>query len=601
MTPESPVVALLRRVLADNSARDGGDVARYIPELAKADPSLFGICLVTADGAAYEVGDTRTEFTIQSISKPFSYALALDELGSEQVLARVGVEPTGDAFNEISLDPATGMPYNPMINAGAITTTGLVMEGHGDETVAALLRLYGRFAGRALRVDEAVYRSEWETAHRNRAIAHLLRGSGALRGDPERALYAYLQQCSVLVDTHDLGVMAATLANDGVNPLTGVRAASRRTVGDVLNVMDSCGMYDSAGDWQFTVGLPAKSGVAGGVIAVVPGSFGIAVFSPALDRHGNSVRGVAVFRQLSAELGLHPLRSGYHAPSPLRSSFTLARAGSTVRRPPADAEVIARRGDEVVVAELQGELDFVAAELVVRRILDAQPEPRFAVVDLRHVSVVHRELVPLVAELAAVFASRGGGLLVSDAPDPDGDDPLDGSVTRFADLDLALQWCEDQLLGGATTAPESVALRDHPVVAGLTDDAFERLGAYLERRELAPGASLIRRGEPVDGLYVLTSGRLSALAHLEGRPARRAATLVAGMIVGERSIAGAFDAIGDVVADTGAACYVLPAERMARLRAEEPGIVVAVVSNILSIAAAGIGQLSERPTPALDG
>ncbi|WP_165314298.1 glutaminase A [Agromyces protaetiae] len=601
MTQESPVVALLRRILDENSGLDEGSVATYIPELAKADPSRFGICLVTADGAVYEVGDTRSEFTIQSISKPFAYALALDELGPDEVLARVGVEPTGDAFNEISLDPGTGMPSNPMINAGAITTTGLVVERHGAESAADLLGVFGGFAGRALRLDEDVYRSERETTHRNRAIAHLLRGSGALRGDPEAALDAYLRQCSVLVDAHDLGVMAATLAADGVNPITGVRVVSRRTVGDVLNVMDSCGMYDSAGDWQFTVGLPAKSGVAGGVIAVVPGRFGIAVFSPPLDRHGNSVRGVAVCRQLSSELDLHPLRSGTHAPSPLRSTSTLAGSGSIRRRPDADLEVIARRGSEVFVAELQGELDFVAAELVVRSILDAEPEPRFAVVDLRHVDVLHPAIAPLVVDLGDLLAARGGGLLVSAAPDQVGDDPIGPSVKRFADLDRALEWCEDHLLGGATTAPRSIALRDHPALAGLSGEAFDRLVPYLEPRAVAPGEALIRRGEPIGGLFLLTSGRLSALVPDPGHPARRAATLVAGMPVGERSLVGAVDGVVDVVADTEAECFALPVERMPRLRAEEPGLVVTLVSNLLSIAAARIDEFSGRPAAVARG
>ena len=194
------------------------------------------------------------------------------------------MEPTGEAFNSISLDPATGKPLNPMINAGAITAAGLVAERHGEMAESELLSAYGRHAGRTLSVDDTVYASESGTAHRNRAIAHLLFGAGAVRVEPEAALDLYLRQCSVLVDMRDLAVMAATLANGGVNPVTGERAAAADTVTKVLTVMTTCGMYDAAGQWLYDVGLPAKSGVGGGIIAVLPGRLGIAVFSPAAGR-----------------------------------------------------------------------------------------------------------------------------------------------------------------------------------------------------------------------------------------------------------------------------------------------------------------------------
>lgn len=290
----SPITAYLERLHARHRPVAEGRVATYIPALATADPAWFGICLVTADGAIYEAGDTRQPFTIQSISKPLAYGLVLEQQGEAAVRDRVGVEPTGDAFNSISLAPDTGTPFNPMINAGAIAIASLVRGQNGSRPLEIVLDAYSRYAGRPLTIDQTVYESESATGHRNRAIAHLLRNSGVIAADPEQALQLYFQQCSVLVDCRDLAVMAATLANGGINPLTGLRVARDETVRSVLTVMTSCGMYDFAGEWLYSVGLPAKSGVSGGMLAVLPGQFGIGVFSPLLDSRGNSVRGVRV-------------------------------------------------------------------------------------------------------------------------------------------------------------------------------------------------------------------------------------------------------------------------------------------------------------------
>lgn len=204
-----------------------GDIASYISELTKANPDWFGICLVTATGSIYEVGDTRQPFTIQSISKPFVYGMALEENGRADVLKKVGVEPTGDVFNSISLEPDTGRPRNPMINAGAIATTGLVTGLTLESRLKRMLATFGNFAGRELSLDEEVYRSENETGHRNRAIGHMLRDFEILTTDPIPTVELYFKQCSISVNCHDLGIMAATLANRGTNPVTGACDAWR--------------------------------------------------------------------------------------------------------------------------------------------------------------------------------------------------------------------------------------------------------------------------------------------------------------------------------------------------------------------------------------
>ena len=198
--------------------------------------------LVTASGHVYEVGDTRQDFTIQSISKPFVYGMALEDNGRLQVLAKVGMEPTGDAFNSISLEPGTGRPRNPMINAGAIATASLIAGKSPQTKLRRLLETFGLFAGRELTLDEPVYRSESETGHRNRAIGHMLRNFDILTEDPTPVVELYFQQCSISVTAHDLGIMAATLANRGVNPITGKQALRGEYVESVLSVMGSCGM-----------------------------------------------------------------------------------------------------------------------------------------------------------------------------------------------------------------------------------------------------------------------------------------------------------------------------------------------------------------------
>ena len=302
----SNLQTLIQKLHQDFQPVTDGAVASYIPELAKVDPQRFAISIVTTDGQVIEVGDASHGFTIQSISKIFTYGMALEDHGREVLLERVGVEPTGDPFNSIiRLDEGSKRPYNPMINAGAIATTSLI---HGDSPTDKLNRLLAMFAdymGREIFIDMPTFMSERATGHRNRAIAHLMLNFGMIGDDIEAALDLYFQQCAVMVTCHDLAVMAATLANQGHNPITQTQAVQPDYVRDILSVMYTCGMYNRAGEWAYRVGIPAKSGVSGGILAVVPGQAGIATFSPAIDANGNSVRGVRVFEALSQEYGLH--------------------------------------------------------------------------------------------------------------------------------------------------------------------------------------------------------------------------------------------------------------------------------------------------------
>ena len=309
----SPARAVLQQLHAAHKGVTDGTVAGYIPELARADPEWFGISAVGVDGKTIETGDTAQPFTIQSIAKPFVFGLALDLHGRDRVLAKVGVEPSGEAFNSIVFDERSNRPFNPMVNAGAIGVAGLVEGRDITERVHRLLDMFGRYTGAPVQVDSAVFMSERSTGHRNRGIGHLMLNFGMIDERVEETLELYFQECSVLVTCTDLAMMAATLANGGINPRTGVRAVSERSVQDILAVMYTCGMYDFAGEWAYSVGLPAKSGVSGGILAVVPGRMGLAVFSPRLDSKGNSVRGVRVFQDLSQAYGLHAFSADSNA------------------------------------------------------------------------------------------------------------------------------------------------------------------------------------------------------------------------------------------------------------------------------------------------
>jgi glutaminase len=323
------VAALLAQVHQELAEQGGGAVATYIPELARVSPRLWALAATSVAGETTAAGDADAELTLQSVSKPFVYAWALELLGAERVHERVGVEPAGDSFDSaITLEQATRRPHNPMINAGALAVTGLLAEqGLGIDD---LLQALGRFAGRPLQVDLPIYLSESATAHRNRAIAYLMRHFGMLRAPVEATLDLYFQQCAVLVSPRDLSAMAATLAAGGRQPKTGEQVVSAENLPKVLAVMATGGLYDESGRFAFEVGLPAKSGVCGAIVAVAPGQLGLAAFSPPLDRRGNSVRGLEALTRISRGLGLHVFAARKTAEPPNQDWLNEAAAEALV-------------------------------------------------------------------------------------------------------------------------------------------------------------------------------------------------------------------------------------------------------------------------------
>lgn len=294
-------------------AHHEGQVADYIPALAAANPELFGVAVVDVRGGAHETGDTGTMFSIQSISKAFVYALLCEAVGHEDAYETVGVNNTGAPFNSVvAIELNDGHPGNPMVNAGALATTALIPGDSATQKWERVRDGMSRFAGRDLQMDEDVYRSEMDTNGRNMAIAQLLHSYGRIRSNPADVVDVYTRQCSLLVNAHDLAVMAATLADGGVNPVTGERVVSADVCRDTLSVLAASGLYERSGEWLFEIGLPGKSGVAGGLIAVAPGKVGIGTFAPRLDPAGNSVRGQIATAYLSRTLGLNIFASAPH-------------------------------------------------------------------------------------------------------------------------------------------------------------------------------------------------------------------------------------------------------------------------------------------------
>lgn len=284
-----------------------GKNADYIPALAKVNPSYFGIALMTPTGEMDTAGDIEPTFSIQSISKVFTMALVFQESGEPLIENSIGVDATGAVFNSIiAVEQYKGKEMNPLVNPGAIATTGMVKGANADEIWNKILAIHSAFAGRQLGVDEEVYKSEAATNQRNRAIGMLMSAYERFPGDPAQAVDLYTRQCSIAVTAKDLGVMAATLANGGRNPATRKQVIDPRFVPGILAVMATAGLYDDSGKWLFHTGLPAKSGVGGGLLAVSPGKFGVGTFSPPLDAAGNSVRGQRAIMAISEALGGNP-------------------------------------------------------------------------------------------------------------------------------------------------------------------------------------------------------------------------------------------------------------------------------------------------------
>jgi glutaminase len=306
LTPDKIKVALDEAYTKFKDVKDGKN-ADYIKELASVDPGIFGIALVMADGAVYTKGDIESKVSIQSVSKVFTLAQIIEEQGHQAIQDKIGVDATGEVFNSITaVERMRGKEINPLVNPGAIAATSLVNGADSATKWRSIVRMQSDFAGRPLTLNMPVYISEAGDNLRNQAIAHLLFAYGRMYFDPVQATDIYTKQCALNVNAKDLATMAATLANGGVNPVTKKKVVSPETVMYTLPVMATAGLYDDSGIWYYNSGLPAKSGVGGGLLAVCPGRFGIAVVSPPLDAAGNSVKAQLVIKYVVEKLGVNP-------------------------------------------------------------------------------------------------------------------------------------------------------------------------------------------------------------------------------------------------------------------------------------------------------
>jgi glutaminase len=566
----SPIQQYLETVWGELADLRDGEVASYIPELSHARPEWFGIAVVTVDGHVYQVGDSRQGFTVQSISKALTYGIALEDQGLDHVLSKVGVEPSGEAFNSISLEPGTGRPLNPMINAGAIATTGLINEGTRNR-LERILDSFARYTGHPHVVDESVYASEKATGHRNRAIAHLLYGYGILEREPEDILDLYFKQCSILVTARDLASIGACLANGGVNPITGVVALQGRYVPKVLSVMSSCGMYDYSGAWVYNVGMPAKSGVGGGIMAVLPGQFGLGVFSPPLDQKGNSVRGIAICKRLAADFKLHLFDVARSTSSSvLRLQYDARGVRSRRARTLPEAEVLDRQGGAIRVYELQGEMRFGATESVLQQLSADLDGADFVILDMRRVFEVDHASTEMLAAFADAVRRLDKQLLFTETEahypfrrrlTRRQDGPAAESLFRFADTDRALEWCEDRLIErespGALAHPAVPDLRDHYLCQGLTRAEVGHLQEIVRPVFFEAGETLFHAGDDASSLFFLVDGEVDIVLRTASGHARRLATLTPGTSFGEVAMLNERRRSADVVAASAAKCYEL--------------------------------------------
>ncbi|MEV6768676.1 glutaminase A [Nocardia sp. NPDC051030] len=591
--PAGVVARIIDEVYELCRADTSGTLADYIPELSAVQPDSFGICLATADGQVYGSGDLDIPFTIQSISKPFTYALALADRGPEEVAKRIDVEPSGEPFNEISLDPKTQRPRNPMINAGAIAAASLI-EGHdAADRFARIRRSYSRFAGRELRMNDAVYASEARTGYRNRAIGYLLRGVGIIDIDPDEAVDRYFRQCSIDVTCRDLAIMAATLANNGVNPMTHERALSGPLVEQVLSIMTTSGMYDAAGDWVTTVGLPAKSGVGGGILAVLPGQIGIAVYSPRLDAHGSSVRGVKACRELSSRLGLHFLHVTRAAHTAIRAAYTAADAPSRLRRDADELEILRQYGDHARIFELHGDLLFAGAESTVRAVEQIPGELDALVLDLREIGDVSPIAIRMLDDLQAELAAAGCRVALVDPEAKLGHmvsslDPNDPRGRVFVDRDAATEWCEQLVLDKhrppGHTDHSAFTVEQHPALTDMPDDERQQLAKEFEIRTIARGERIVAAGSPRAGLFLILDGRVRFT--FEDRTGRRhrLVSLSPGMSFGEISLLAGAAFANDVYAETTVRVAVLPPPKFDLLTSKAPEVKLALLERLAAAA-----------------
>ena len=459
----------------------------------------------------------------------------------------------------------------------------------GDDAFEHIRQALGRFAGRELDVDDAVYASESLTGDRNRAIGYLLRTNAVIKENVAAVLEVYFRQCAILVTARDIAVMAATLANRGVNPVTGERVMSAYAISRTLSVMTSSGMYDYAGEWIYRVGIPAKSGVGGGILAALPARLGLGSYSPKLDKHGNSVRSIKVCEALSAHYDLHMLNRSDDARNSIIADYDIGNSPSRRVRRPQEQDILTAHHQDVRVIELVGTLSFSNVDYVSRQ-LAAKPRPQLVIFDLRRVTAMTRAGARLLAEEFRELAAHHVTVILSgirrSSPDwnmiAEWTEGL-SNIRNYYLLDAAIEWAEDQVVyryGGAIDFFEATELSDQSLLAGLSDEERTDLASLATVRTFQANEKIISTGDPASSLFFLRSG----VVHVTLSDGIRLATLTAGMPFGEMALLEPTRS-ADVFADMAATAYEIPLRDFERFRKQHPRAGERIMRNLAQLLA----------------
>ncbi|GAA4114962.1 glutaminase A [Enteractinococcus coprophilus] len=634
----SPLEWYLSEVMAHVQPITAGHVNPVTQGATNPDIHTVGITLTTVEGCQYSAGAVDHKFAMQSIAKVFSYGLALEDLGPQEVAKAVNVEPSGDAFNMISLE-VDGRPANPMITAGAIATVGLIQD-HDDTKritrVSTTMQQAAAGSPGVLEINHDVYQAENLSVGRNRALAWLLHSFGIVETDPEAALQDYLLQSSIDVTTQNLSMMAATLANKGCNPITGAQVFSPETTRHVLSVMMTCGMYNAAGNWMTDVGLPAKSGVDGGIMIVVPGQMGISIYSAPLDTHGNSIRGIAATKRITTDFGLHYADASPLGDSSLRAHYSLADASAGPIRSIELSRTTWQFGHHCHILEASGDLGFAETETMIRTITAMPESVSMVILDFQRVDAYSKATTILLALTLATWRDQAKDMLFIDRDDSLISSILTYSTTRddldfpdprqqphttstgqidlpsqahhgttlgefrfFDDRAAALEWAELRLAQRyAPQALQTYRTKQQPHIAPifgfLTDEEADELAAHMQVQHYPAGTVIRQIGQPFDGIYFIRSGRVELSAQGQGETDYRHGYLSAGSTFGQFALGDSCQQLSTIRAVHDVEALVLTAQHIAALEHSNPALAIRLWTAIAREAYTMLGQTSRE-------
>lgn len=579
---ESPIFDALNDIYKQYSDVKEGKIHDHIPELAKVNPELFGIALCTADGKTYEVGDSQDYFTIQSISKAFIYGLALIDNDEESIRKAVIVEPTKQALNSIIFDEINNYSYNPLVNPGAIAVTSLIKGDSLETRFNRILDFFSKLAGRSLQLDDDVYKSIDTTEHHKEVIAYLKSNSQIMKEPVDEHLDLYFRQCSILVNSRDLAIMSATLANNGINPMTKEQVIEPSMIRSMISVMTSGGMYNFSAQWLYEVGIPAKSGAAGGIMGVLPGQFGISVFSPRLNELGHSFRGIKVFQELSHRFQLHIFDSHLVTEFVIYRTYSGKVVSSKKQRRHIEKEILQDQGKAILIYELKGDLYFATMEKLMRSLsLESHSyNIQYFILDGSRLLSVDECAVSLVSKIQSWLNSEDITFIITGFKLEIYQQFQKQFSKKFyftKTLDKALEWCEDELLSQYCPSfnqyQSILPLSEMDLLADFTTQELVIIGSVCEQVHYPPKTFIVKEGEKADRLFFLASGNATVSLKLpEIHERKRLTTYIPGVAFGELGLLEGKKRTADIISDNEVICYVLPFRQLEELIKTNPRI-----------------------------